>query len=141
MKNNCQGYDFGMESLLLSCNKPFHFCSKSTTQRFFQSTFKIKGTLTWTELFEQMNQIFLDCNRFNKGEINEVRIEWTITEYRNKTRTKLTQWNIKLVFHYSKSVSHENSKCLHFPSVQMKHIAQNRLFFSHPKQNYKMSPI
>ena len=36
--------------------------------------------------------------------------------------------NIKLVFHYSKSVSRENSKCLHFPSAQMKHIVQNRTF-------------
>ena len=50
----------------------------------------------------------------------------------NKNESYLTQsntkgfQNIKLVFHYSKSVSRENSKCLHFPSVQMKHIIQNR---------------
>ena len=25
-----------------------------------------------------LNRIFVDCNRFNKGEINEVRIEWTL---------------------------------------------------------------
>ena len=25
-----------------------------------------------------LTQIFVDCNRFNKGEINEVRIEWTV---------------------------------------------------------------
>ena len=42
-----------------------------------------------------------------------------------KNESYLTQWhargfqNIKLVFHYSKSVSRENSKCLHFPSVQV----------------------
>ena len=30
MNNNCQEYDFSMESLLLRCNKPFHFCSKDT---------------------------------------------------------------------------------------------------------------
>ena len=27
--NNYQGYDFSIESLLPSCNKPFDFCSKS----------------------------------------------------------------------------------------------------------------
>ena len=52
----------------------------------------------------------------------------------NKNESYLTKWhtrgfqNIKLVFHYSKSVSHENSKCLHFPSVLMKHIVQNKPF-------------
>ena len=25
-----------------------------------------------------LTQIFVDCNRFNKGEINEVGIEWTL---------------------------------------------------------------
>ena len=25
-----------------------------------------------------LTQIFVDCNRFNKGKINEVRIEWTL---------------------------------------------------------------
>ena len=44
-------------------------------------------------------------------------------------------------FPLSKSVSRENSKCLHFASVKMKHIVQNRPFFSHPKQNDKMSHI
>ena len=53
-----------------------------------------------------------------------------------KNESYLTQWhtkcfqNIKLVLHYSKSVSRENSKCLHFASVQMKHIVQDRPFFS-----------
>ena len=28
--NNCQEYDFSMESLLLLYNKSFHFCSKGT---------------------------------------------------------------------------------------------------------------
>ena len=31
INNNCQEYDFSMESLLLHCNKPFHFCSKADT--------------------------------------------------------------------------------------------------------------
>ena len=60
-----------------------------------------------------------------------------------KNESYLTQWhtkgfkNIKLVSLYSKSVSCENSKCLHFASVQMKHIVQKRPFFSHSKQNGK----
>ena len=45
-----------------------------------------------------------------------------------KDESYLTQWhtrgfqNIKLISLYSKSVNRENSKCLHFASVQMKHI-------------------
>ena len=30
MDNNCQEFDFSIESLLLLCNKPFNFCSKDT---------------------------------------------------------------------------------------------------------------
>ena len=41
------------------------------------------------------------------------------------------------IFHYSKSMSHENSKCLYFASVQIKHLVQKRPFFSHSKQNEK----
>ena len=54
------------------------------------------------------------------------------TEWKNESY--LTQWhtkcfpNITLVSYYSKSVSRENSKCLHFASVQMKNIVQNRPF-------------
>ena len=65
----------------------------------------------------------------------------------NERKSYLTQWhtkgfhNIKLVSLYSKSVSRENSKCLHFASVQMKHLVQKRQFFSHSKQNEKMSHI
>ena len=61
-----------------------------------------------------------------------------------KSESYLSQWhskcfqNIKLVSLYSKSVSCENSKCLHFPSVQMKHIVQKRPFCSHSKQNEKI---
>ena len=25
-----------------------------------------------------LTQIFVNCNRFNKGDINEIRIEWTL---------------------------------------------------------------
>ena len=64
-----------------------------------------------------------------------------------KNESYLTQWhtrgfqNIKLISLYSKSVSRENSKCLHVASVQMKHIVQNNPFFSHYKQNDKMSHL
>ena len=57
-----------------------------------------------------------------------------------KNESYLTQWhtkgfqNIKLVSLYSKSVSCENSKCLHFASVQMKHIVQKRPFFLIPNR-------
>ena len=53
-----------------------------------------------------------------------------------KNESYLTQWhtngsqNIKLVCLYSKSMSSENSKCLHFVSVQVKQIVQNRQFSS-----------
>ena len=39
MSNNCQEYDFGMESLLLRYNKSFHFCSKDTHIRFLLINF------------------------------------------------------------------------------------------------------
>ena len=39
MNNNCQEYDFSMESLLLHCNKPFQFCLKDTQIRFLLITF------------------------------------------------------------------------------------------------------
>ena len=57
-----------------------------------------------------------------------------ISNRMNKNESYLTQWhtkgfqNIRLVFHYSKSVSREHSKCIHFASAQMKHIVQNRPF-------------
>ena len=42
MNNNCQEYDFNMESLLLRCNKPFHFCSKDTHITFLLINFQNK---------------------------------------------------------------------------------------------------
>ena len=68
-------------------------------------------------------------------------IYFLIPNKMNKNESYLTQWHskgfqiIRLVSHYSKSVSHENSKCLHFASIQVKHIVQNRPYFSHSKQN------
>ena len=29
-------------------------------------------------LIKWLTKIFVDCSRFNKGEINEIRIEWTL---------------------------------------------------------------
>ena len=55
--------------------------------------------------------------------------EWINESYLTQWHTKGFQ-NMKLVCLYSKSVSHENSKCLHFASVQMKHTVQNRPFYS-----------
>ena len=43
MNNNCQEYDFSVESLLLCCNKPFHFCSKDTHITFPPINFQNKG--------------------------------------------------------------------------------------------------
>ena len=56
--------------------------------------------LTYSYTFcsiQMVDSTLADCNRFDKGEINEVRIEWTlkrIQEYRRRTdetKTKLTE--------------------------------------------------
>ena len=62
--------------------------------------------------------------------------EWVNESYLTQWHTKGFQ-NIKLVSLFSKSVSHENSKCLHFASVQMKQIVQNRPFFLIPNRMKK----
>ena len=60
--------------------------------------------------------------------------------YYGQSESYWTQWhtkgfqNIKLVSLYSESVSHENSKCLHFVSVQVKHSPKQAIFFSHSKR-------
>ena len=50
-------------------------------------------------LIKWLTRIFVDCNRFNKGEINEVRIGWTLKNRNkrrtDKTRTKLTETTLK----------------------------------------------
>ena len=43
------------------------------------------------------------------------------------------------ISHYSKPVGCENSKCLDFVSVQVKHSSKQVIFFSHGKRNEKMS--
>ena len=63
------------------------------------------------------------------------------TEWKNESY--LIQWhtngiqNIKSVSLYSKSVSHENSKCLHFASLQIKPIVQKRPFFLSSQTEWK----
>ena len=59
--------------------------------------------------------------------------EWQNESYLTEWHTKDSQ-NIKSVSLYSKSVSCENSKCLHFASVQVKHSPKQAIFFSHWKE-------
>ena len=42
MNNNCQEYNFSRESLLLRCNKPFHFCSKGANVTLVPINFQNK---------------------------------------------------------------------------------------------------
>ena len=49
--------------------------------------------------------------------------------------------NINLIFHYSKSVSHENSKCVDFFVSTGETQFKTGHFFSHAKQNEKVSHI
>ena len=93
--NNCQEHNFSMEFLLLRCNKPFHFCSKNTNITFPPINFQNKRHVNMNRTFQViwllwsclvslilipfaltkwLTEIFVDCNRFNKGELNEVRI-------------------------------------------------------------------
>ena len=46
MNNDCQEYGFNIESLLLSCNKPFHFCSKGTHNVPSNQPLPVTGTFT-----------------------------------------------------------------------------------------------
>ena len=80
--------------------------------------------------------ISTDETQFKKAIFLSFQTEWKNESYLTQWHTKGFQ-NIKLVSLYSKSMSCENSKCLHFASVQMKNIVQNRPFFSHSKQNEK----
>ena len=80
MNNNCQEYNFSMQSLLLRCSKPFHFCSKDTHITFLLINFSVMSGFTYYYAFcsKWLTQIFVVCNIFNKGEINEVRIKCTL---------------------------------------------------------------
>ena len=68
---------------------------------------------------------------------------FSLIRNRMKNESYLTQWhteyfpNITLVSLYSKPVRHENSRCLHFVSVQVKHIVQNRQFYSLTQKKMK----
>ena len=52
MNDNYQEYDFSMESLLLRCNKPFHFCSTDTHITFL--LIKVTGLSTLTPVINQL---------------------------------------------------------------------------------------
>ena len=64
-------------------------------------------------LIKWLTQIFVDCNRFNKGELNEILNE-CLKEYSNKrckdeTRTKLTETTLKTpVSIHTNKTKHEN---------------------------------
>ena len=96
MNNNYQEYDFSMESLLLRCNKPFHFFSKDTHITFLLINFydKRRINMNWTvqiirlirsclvsliltpfTLTKWLTQFFADSNKFDKSETKEVCIE------------------------------------------------------------------
>ena len=64
-----------------------------------------------------MSEIFVDCNRFDKGEINEVRIEWTHNEYINKKRTDETKTKLTETFLITPANIHTN-KTKHQNKVQ-----------------------
>ena len=42
-------------------------------------------------LTKWLTQIFVDCSRFNKGEINEVHIEYMNKRHTDKMKTKLNE--------------------------------------------------
>ena len=61
--------------------------------------------------------------------------------YSTQCHTKGFQ-NIKLVSHYSKSVSRKNSKCLDFVLVQVTHVVKRKTqSLLHATQNQKMTSI
>ena len=72
---------------------------------------------------------------------------FSLSKQNEKNELYLTQWhtkgfqNIKLVSLYSKSVSRENSKCLHLASVQVKHMVQKRQCSSLIRKEKKKSHI
>ena len=66
---------------------------------------------------------------------------------KSKNDSYSAQWftmdfqNIKLVSHYSKSVSREKSKCLDFVLIQVTRTGQKAQSFFHATQNQEMTPI
>ena len=97
INNNFHECDLSTEFLLLRCNKPFHFCSKDTHKTFLLMNFKNKRHINMNQTLRNkvasvmfgftysygfcskwLTPVFVDCNRFNKSEINEVHSEWTL---------------------------------------------------------------
>ena len=59
-------------------------------------------------LTKWLTQIFVDCNRFDKGEINEVRIEWTLKRIQEKRRTDETKTKLTETFLITPASIHTN---------------------------------
>ena len=59
-------------------------------------------------LYGWLTQIFVDCNRSDKGEINEVCIEWTLREYINKRGTDETKTKLIKTFPITPASIHTN---------------------------------
>ena len=66
--------------------------------------------------------------------------DWKNKSYLTEWHTK-GFWNFKLVYFYLKSVSHKKPKCLHFCVGTSEVHSSKCHFFSHSKQNEKMSHI
>ena len=94
MNNNCQEYDFGMESLFLCCNKSFHFCSKDTSALSSDSVASIIPDFPLIKR-KKMSYTLI-------GRLKEYRNKWRT----DKTRPKLTRTT--QIIHTNKT-KHQNS--------------------------------
>ena len=80
------------------------------------------------------NSKCLDFASVQVKQIVQQRLFFSHSKQNVKIDSYLTQWhtkgflNIKLVSHYLKSVTCENSKCLEFASVQMKHSSKQVIY-------------
>ena len=91
----------------------------------------------------QMSSFCVSTGKTNslKGHFSSCQAECKNESYLTQWHTK-GFWNIKLVSHCSKPVSHENSKCLDFASVQVKHIVKKAKHqsFCHSVRNERKIP-
>ena len=132
-------------------NRPFFSHSKQNDKKSYLTQWHTKGfhNIKLVSLYSKSvsceNSKCLHFASIQMKHIVQKRPFFSHSKQNEKDESYLTQWhtkgfqNIKLVSHYSKSVSCENSKCLHFATVQKIHIVQNRPFFSHSKQNERNS--
>ena len=56
----------------------------------------------------RVKQIFVDFNRFNKGEINELRIEWNLKKHRIKRETFTEATVINPASIHTSKTKHQN---------------------------------